>query len=97
MEWLETIRLEEVLIVLFVVVLILGANRLPQLGEGLRESIENFLLSIAVEANCEHCQEPLRGSEFRCPECRRITLTGSSTLISLAAAVMIFGAALLSR
>jgi len=34
--------LPELLIVLVIVVLIFGANRLPQLGKGLGQSIRNF-------------------------------------------------------
>jgi sec-independent protein translocase protein TatA len=32
----------EMLIILFVVVLLFGANRLPQLGDGLGKAIRNF-------------------------------------------------------
>ena len=34
--------LPELLIILVIVILIFGANRLPQLGKGLGESIRNF-------------------------------------------------------
>ena len=36
------IGLPELFIILFIVVLIFGANRLPQLGKGLGQSIRNF-------------------------------------------------------
>jgi len=38
--------LPELLIVLAIVVLIFGANRLPQLGKGLGQSIRNFKESL---------------------------------------------------
>jgi sec-independent protein translocase protein TatA len=34
--------LPEILVILAIVILIFGANRLPQLGRGLGESIRNF-------------------------------------------------------
>ena len=36
------IGLPEILIILFIVVLIFGANRLPQLATGIGKSIKNF-------------------------------------------------------
>ena len=38
--------LPELLIILFIVFLIFGANKLPQLGSGLGEGIKNFKKSI---------------------------------------------------
>lgn len=41
-----TLGLPELLIILFIVFLIFGANKLPQLGSGLGEGIKNFKKSI---------------------------------------------------
>ena len=36
------IGIPELLVILFIVILIFGASRLPELGKGLREGIKNF-------------------------------------------------------
>jgi len=36
------LRLPELLVILFIVLLIFGANRLPQLGRGIGSAIKNF-------------------------------------------------------
>ena len=41
-----TLGLPELLIILFIVFLIFGASKLPQLGSGLGEGIKNFKKSI---------------------------------------------------
>lgn len=41
-----TLGLPELLIILFIVFLIFGANKLPQLGSGLGQGIKNFKKSI---------------------------------------------------
>ena len=41
-----TLGLPELLIILFIVFLIFGASKLPQLGAGLGEGIKNFKRSI---------------------------------------------------
>ena len=41
-----TLGLPELLIILFIVFLVFGANKLPQLGAGLGEGIKNFKKSI---------------------------------------------------
>ncbi len=38
----ETLGLPELLIILAIVVLIFGVNKIPQLGKGLGEGIKNF-------------------------------------------------------
>ena len=44
--FIGTLGLPELLIILFIVFLIFGANKLPQLGSGLGEGIKNFKKSI---------------------------------------------------
>ena len=39
---LPRLGLPEILVILAIVILIFGANRLPQLGKGLGQSIRNF-------------------------------------------------------
>jgi sec-independent protein translocase protein TatA len=41
--------LPEILIILFIVVLIFGTSRIPELGKGLGEGIKNFKKSIKGE------------------------------------------------
>lgn len=44
-----TLGLPELLIILFIIFLIFGANKLPQLGSGLGQGIKNFKKSIKGE------------------------------------------------
>ena len=46
-----TLGLPELLIVLFIVVLIFGTSRIPELGRGLGEGIRNFKKGIKGEEN----------------------------------------------
>jgi sec-independent protein translocase protein TatA len=46
---MPNIGLPELLIILFIVVLIFGANRLPQLGKGVGNAIRNFKEGIKDE------------------------------------------------
>ena len=45
------IGLPEILIILFIVVLIFGANRLPQLATGIGKSIKNFKEGMKDDEN----------------------------------------------
>ena len=47
----------ELLIILFIVVVIFGASRLPQLGKGLGEGIKNFKKGVKEDAN-DASEEP---------------------------------------
>ena len=49
----------ELLIILFIVFLIFGANKLPQLGAGLGEGIKNFKKSITGDSE----ETPRKGSD----------------------------------
>jgi len=44
---LKSIGLPELLIILAIVILIFGAGKLPQLGEGLGKAISNFKKSVS--------------------------------------------------
>jgi sec-independent protein translocase protein TatA len=46
---MPNIGLPELLIILFIVVLIFGANRLPQLGKGIGSAIRNFKEGVKDE------------------------------------------------
>ena len=46
-----TLGLPELLIILFIIFLIFGASKLPQLGAGLGEGIKNFKKSIKGESD----------------------------------------------
>jgi sec-independent protein translocase protein TatA len=43
------IGLPEILIILFIVIIVFGANRLPQLGRGIGSAIKNFKEGIKDE------------------------------------------------
>lgn len=49
------LRIPELLLILLVVVLLFGANKLPQLGQGLGDSIKSFRKALK-DANAEDDQ-----------------------------------------
>jgi sec-independent protein translocase protein TatA len=51
------VGLPELLVILAIVFLIFGANKLPQLGAGLGEGIKNFKKSIKGAADDEKTEE----------------------------------------
>jgi sec-independent protein translocase protein TatA len=51
------LRLPELLLILLVVVLLFGANKLPQLGQGLGESIKSFKRALNA-ANADDEGQP---------------------------------------
>jgi sec-independent protein translocase protein TatA len=44
----------EVLIILFIIILIFGANRLPEIGRGIGRGIRNFKESVKESRENEH-------------------------------------------
>jgi sec-independent protein translocase protein TatA len=46
-----TLGLPELLVIFFIIFLIFGANKLPQLGAGLGEGIKNFKRSLKGEGD----------------------------------------------
>jgi sec-independent protein translocase protein TatA len=44
----------EVLIILFIIILIFGANRLPEIGRGIGRGIKNFKESVKESRENEH-------------------------------------------
>ena len=93
------IEMQDVVILMVIVLLLFAPPRLPLLARSLRESIAQFRdrvgSGVSDGIECEGCTYTLSGREFRCPECRRLTATGSSTLISIGVAVVIFALVLL--
>lgn len=55
--------LPELLIILFIVFLIFGANKLPQLGSGLGEGIKNFKKSIKGATEDDKSETPNKESK----------------------------------
>lgn len=49
-----SIGLPEMLVILAIVIIIFGANRLPQLGRGLGSAIRNFKDGIKDESTADH-------------------------------------------
>ena len=61
-----SLGLPELLILLAIVVLIFGVNKLPKLGKGLGEGIRNFKDSVRTEdktASDEDGQAPTKGAD----------------------------------
>jgi sec-independent protein translocase protein TatA len=58
------LRLPELLLILLVVVLLFGANKLPQLGQGLGETIRGFRKALREGHKDEEGQE---GQEAKAP------------------------------
>jgi sec-independent protein translocase protein TatA len=58
------LRVPELLLILLVVVLLFGANKLPQLGQGLGESIRGFRKALREGHKDE---EPQEGQEAKAP------------------------------
>jgi sec-independent protein translocase protein TatA len=51
------LRIPELLLILLVVVLLFGANKLPQLGQGLGDSIKSFRKALK-DAHAEDDEQP---------------------------------------
>jgi sec-independent protein translocase protein TatA len=57
------IGIPELLILLVIVILIFGANRLPQIGKGLGEGIKNFKLGMRDRPEIDVTPKPGAESE----------------------------------
>lgn len=55
---LGPIGLPEMLIILFIIVLIFGASRLPEIGKGIGSGIKNFKSSVKDAAADERPHKP---------------------------------------
>ncbi|MBA2849622.1 twin-arginine translocase TatA/TatE family subunit [Thermosulfuriphilus ammonigenes] len=53
--------LPELLVILVIVVIIFGAGKLPQIGEGLGKGIRNFKKSLKEDEEKENSQSELEG------------------------------------
>ena len=67
----------ELILILFIVLVIFGAGKLPQLGEGIGKAIKGFKKSVheadAIEAEAQAAQQKrllLRSKRFRSPRCK---------------------------
>ena len=54
------LKMPELLLILLVLLLLFGANKLPQLGQGLGETIKGFRKALAAKD-----EEPAKGAETR--------------------------------
>ena len=86
---LDTLGLPEVLIIAFIVILIVGARRLPKLFDNLRESMELFLAQEPLDLRCNVCGSSLDDAEIRCPTCGGLTIRGWSYIVIGAVAIVI--------
>ena len=60
--FIGTLGIPELLIILFIILVIFGANKLPQLGAGLGQGIKNFKRSIKGDSS-DSGAEGSEGSE----------------------------------
>ena len=62
----------ELLLILFIVLIIFGAGKLPQLGEGLGKAIKGFKKSVheaeAIEAEAEAAQQQQQQQQMAAPQ-----------------------------
>lgn len=56
------LRMPELLLILAIVVILFGANKLPQLGAGLGQSIRGFKKAMAGEDEKEPDEKPSQGA-----------------------------------
>ncbi len=61
----------ELILILFIVLIIFGAGKLPQLGEGLGKAIKGFKKSVheadAIEAEAEAAQQQMAAAQQAIP------------------------------
>ncbi len=61
---MPTLGVPELLLILGIVVLIFGASRLPEIGKGLGQSIQEFRTAISEEQEAEQgSSQPVVGEE----------------------------------
>jgi sec-independent protein translocase protein TatA len=60
---LPTLGVPELLLIFFILVVIFGASKLPQLGKGLGEGIRNFKNSIKGDDSPERLEENTSSSK----------------------------------
>lgn len=56
------LRMPELLLILAIVVILFGANKLPQLGAGLGQSIRGFKKAMAGDDATEPDEKPSQGA-----------------------------------
>jgi sec-independent protein translocase protein TatA len=55
---LPHLGIPELLVILFIIILIFGANRLPDIGRGIGKGIRNFKDATREGQNEKRCQSP---------------------------------------
>jgi sec-independent protein translocase protein TatA len=66
---------QELLVILIIVVILFGANRLPQIARSLGSSMKEFKkgidedAAVSTERPCRSCQNPLAADWSHCPRC----------------------------
>ena len=69
------IGLPELIVILVIVVIIFGANRLPQLGQGIGSAIKNF--KNAVGDPTDPVSPPPTSTQLTCRNCSTVNPAGS--------------------
>ena len=70
-----SLGLPELIIILVIVIIIFGANRLPQLGQGIGNAIKNFKNATADQ---NEPQEPSASSRLTCRKCATVNPADSA-------------------
>jgi sec-independent protein translocase protein TatA len=80
---------QELLVILVIVLVLFGANRLPELARSLGSSVKEFKKGVneaatartestADERQCGHCTNPLAADWTHCPRCGTAVTTAPS-------------------
>ncbi|MCX7830474.1 MAG: twin-arginine translocase TatA/TatE family subunit [Acidobacteria bacterium] len=70
-----TIGMPELLVILFILLLLFGAAKLPQLGSALGKTIKNFKQQVregekeALNQKCPKCEGEIKEDFEICPKC----------------------------
>ena len=64
-----SLGLPELIVILVIVIIIFGANRLPQLGQGIGSAIRNFKNATADEADARESAPP---TQLTCKSCATV-------------------------
>jgi len=83
---------QELLVILVIVLVLFGANRLPQLARSLGSSLKEFKKGIneaqtgvaggapgSTSRTCVQCKSPLEAEWSHCPRCGAVTPTQDRT------------------
>jgi sec-independent protein translocase protein TatA len=71
------VGLPELIVILVIVIIIFGANRLPQLGAGIGSAIKNFKNATVDPSDPADAREPAAPTQVTCGTCATVNLPDS--------------------